>query len=90
MKLVTREQKVRKEIKNEWSMKQNEIVQRLNRMCVDYMKRSALAYNLADGLNNREQEVLAEEYKKNAIALNRAELMIYGEKSYVTNVAECD
>jgi hypothetical protein len=76
VKLETRIRNIRIEVKKEEPMKKEEVVMRLNRMMVDYMRRASLEYNLTYGLNSREHEVMADELKKNAIALNTAAKII--------------
>lgn len=75
MKLSTRTQMVRKRVKEE-TMPIDEVVSRLNRLSIDYSRRAALEENLYDELCSTDHRALAEEYRKNAIALNLAARII--------------
>lgn len=76
-KEVKTERALRRTMKTDANMKPEEIIQRLNRMCVTLLRKSALELNRADDWNPSEAETLAEEYRKDATAINLAARTVY-------------
>ena len=68
---------LRRTVKSDANMKPEEIIQRLNRMCVTLLKKSALEQNRADDWIPSNSEALAEEYRKDATAINLAARTVY-------------
>ena len=78
-KEVKTERALRRTMKTDANMKPEEIIQRLNRMCVTLLRKSALELNRAgyDDWSPSEAETLAEEYRKDATAINLAAMTVY-------------
>lgn len=76
-KEVKTERALRRTMKTDANMKPEEIIQRLNRMCVTLLRKSALELNRADDWIPSEAETLAEEYRKDATAINMAAMTVY-------------
>lgn len=76
-KEVKTERALRRTMKTDANMKPEEIIQRLNRMCVTLLRKSALEQNRADDWIPSSSEAVAEEYRKDATAINLAARAVY-------------
>ena len=66
-----------RKIQTDANMGADEVLRRLNRMCVELLKRSAVEANSAEYMFQPEvAKVKAEEYRKDATAINLAALAV--------------